>query len=117
MQSHYPERLGYSLMLNVPWLLNAFFKLVSPFIDPVTKKKMIFNPKAVQDGHFARDAITKGWGGDREFEYDHAVYWPALEKLCRERREQWMVKWRSLGGKVGIREWDYKGGSEIVAAK
>lgn len=73
-QSHYPERLGYALILNVPFLLNAFFKLVSPFIDPATRAKMIFNPQAVKDGYFAADAITKPWGGEKEFVWDHDAY-------------------------------------------
>lgn len=45
IQSHYPERLGLALILNVPWLLNAFYKLITPFIDPVTRTKMRFNPE------------------------------------------------------------------------
>jgi hypothetical protein len=105
------------LILNVPWLLNAFFKLISPFIDPITRQKMKFNPRAVEDGHFAGDAITKAWGGSCDFVWDHEAYWPALDKLCRERREAWMVKWRGLGGKVGVREWDYKDGSNLLSTQ
>lgn len=46
LQNHYPERLGLSLILHVPWLLDMFFKLIKPFIDPVTREKMKFNPQA-----------------------------------------------------------------------
>lgn len=46
LQNHYPERLGLALILNVPWLVDMFFKLIKPFIDPVTRDKMWFNPKA-----------------------------------------------------------------------
>jgi len=46
LQDHYPERLGLSLIANVPWLVDIFFKLIRPFIDPVTRAKMRFNPKA-----------------------------------------------------------------------
>jgi hypothetical protein len=35
IQDHYPERLGRALILNIPWLLKAFFSLITPFIDPV----------------------------------------------------------------------------------
>ncbi|TFY66799.1 hypothetical protein EVG20_g4284 [Dentipellis fragilis] len=110
LQSHYPERLGAALILNVPFILNAFFKLISPFIDPITRTKMKFNPKAVEDGLFTADELFAqgGWGGAREFEWDHAQYWPSLLKTCAERREKHYARWRELGAKVGVSEWDYK---------
>ncbi|KAJ1659404.1 hypothetical protein IWQ61_001512 [Dispira simplex] len=40
--SHYPERLGTALILNAPWIFWTFFKLVSPFIDLVTRAKIHF---------------------------------------------------------------------------
>ncbi|KAJ1913138.1 hypothetical protein IWQ60_009344 [Tieghemiomyces parasiticus] len=40
--SHYPERLGHAFVLNAPWLFWTFFKLVSPFVDPVTRRKINF---------------------------------------------------------------------------
>lgn len=69
---------------------------------------MVFNPRAVNDGYFAPNAISETWGGERDFAYDHDVYWSALERMCAERRTVWMERWRALGGTVGIREWDYK---------
>jgi hypothetical protein len=96
------------MILNVPFLLKAFYSLITPFIDPVTRNKMKFNPQAVQEGLFAKDQITTGWGGEKAIEWDHSKYWPELLKLSEDRKKQWMEKWRSLGGTVGIREWDYK---------
>ncbi|CAG8455204.1 713_t:CDS:2 [Diversispora eburnea] len=40
--SHYPERLAMALIINAPWYFWGFFKLISPFIDPVTKNKIKF---------------------------------------------------------------------------
>ncbi|KAI0058170.1 CRAL/TRIO domain-containing protein [Artomyces pyxidatus] len=110
LQSHYPERLGAALILNVPWLLNAFFKLITPFIDPVTREKMKFNPNAVEDGLFSADSLfsDSGWGGSRDFVWDHDKYWPGLVRMCAEIREKHMERWRKLGARVGLSEWDYK---------
>lgn len=101
-----PERLGRALIANLPWVLNAFYKLITPFIDPITRLKMRFNPKCVEDGLFTPPQLLNAWGGSVVFEYDHAQYWPALVRMCAERREASIEAWRELGGKVGLREWD-----------
>ena len=40
VQNHYVERLGRAIVVNLPTLLNFFFKGISPFLDPVTKEKV-----------------------------------------------------------------------------
>ncbi|CCL98782.1 uncharacterized protein FIBRA_00787 [Fibroporia radiculosa] len=108
LQNHYPERLGRALIVNVPFFVNVFLKLIAPFLDPVTRDKMRFNPSCVSDGLFTSDMLIGEWGGDCPFEYKHEVYWPALVQMCEKRRAKMMDTWRSLGGKVGLREWDVK---------
>jgi hypothetical protein len=39
LQNHYPETLGRAFLLNPPWLFRSGYKLISPFIDDVTKAK------------------------------------------------------------------------------
>lgn len=55
--------------------------------------------------------MKEWWGGDRDFKYEHDKYWPALVQLCDSRRQAQMDKWRELGGTVGLKEWDIKGGT------
>ncbi|CAK5268408.1 unnamed protein product [Mycena citricolor] len=109
LQTHYPERLGLALIINVPFLLNAFYKMIKPFIDPLTATKLAFNPKLFEDKIFTEDVVmSEGWGGSYNFEYVHEKYWPALVAMCEERKKLWTETWVKLGGKVGIKEVDYK---------
>jgi hypothetical protein len=127
LQTHYPERLGLALIAHLPWLLHAFYKLITPFIDPLTRLKMVFNPVSNENGLFrtATDAEAPGtdnasrvfeldqlvkdsWNGSQLFIYSHAVYWEALVKLCEERRTNMVAAWHRIGGKVGTKEWDVK---------
>ncbi|KAF9243498.1 CRAL TRIO domain-containing protein [Melanogaster broomeanus] len=134
LQTHYPERLGAALIAHLPWLIHTFYKLITPFIDPVTRTKMIFNPvkddsglwrsaEAMDRGEdttkagepdakvFELDQLASdGWSGSQMFVYAHNVYWPALVSMCEERRTDMIRVWRELGGVVGIKEWDVKVG-------
>lgn len=113
IQNHYPERLGRALIINVPFIINAFFKIIMPFVDPVTRAKVKFNPDVVGEGLFTKNNLmTQWWGGDREFEWDHEQYWPTLVKMCKERKEHQMARWSELGAKVGLEEWHIKNGPD-----
>ncbi|KAI0951025.1 hypothetical protein AcW1_008179 [Taiwanofungus camphoratus] len=112
LQNHYPERLGRALIANVPFLLNAFFKVITPFVDPATRPKMRFNPSCVRDGLFAPHMLVREWGGARAFEYEHDRYWPVLLRMCQDRRAKMLAAWRESGAKVGLKEWDLKCAAE-----
>lgn len=115
MQSHYPERLGAALISNVPFFIRTFFKMITPFIDPITRNKMKFNPKPIEDGLFAADDLIQdgGWGGSRNFVWDHEKYWKPFVQMCAEAKAKQMARWRRLGARVGCDEWDYKS-EEVV---
>lgn len=103
-RAHYPERLGCAYIANVPFLVKAFFTLVSPFIDPTSREKMKFNPRVIEDGYINPDQLMKEWDGEIEFEYKHEEYWPALIEMTRNRREQWFKRWQEMGGLIGTSE-------------
>jgi hypothetical protein len=77
----------------------------------VTRTKTATNPRVVEDGLFSADQVMPSWGGTRELDFQHARYWPTLLKICEERERRWQARWRELGARVGVSEWDYKTGS------
>ncbi|MCJ1354098.1 MAG: hypothetical protein MMC33_004085 [Icmadophila ericetorum] len=110
LQSHYPERLGRALIINVPWFIWGFFKLITPFIDPLTREKLKFNENLRL--HAPPEQLPTTHGGDIVFEYDHAEYWPALCGLAEQRRKEMEERW-IRGGKIfGELEAYLRGGSE-----
>ncbi|KAH9856671.1 CRAL/TRIO domain-containing protein [Lenzites betulinus] len=113
LQTHYPERLGRAFVVNVPFLLNAFFKLITPFIDPLTRPKLRFNPDCLAEGLFTPEQLMSEWAGSAHVEYVHERYWEPLVRMCAERREKLWEQWRAKGAKVGLREWDIKCAIEL----
>jgi CRAL/TRIO domain len=95
---------------TVPFMLWGFFKLITPFIDPLTREKLKFNEDMAQ--HVPPAQLLKQNGGEVEFEYDHTVYWPALIELAETRREAFQSRWKKAGKHVGESEDYLRGGSE-----
>ncbi|ORY71938.1 CRAL/TRIO domain-containing protein [Pseudomassariella vexata] len=104
LQTHYPERLGRALIINVPWVVWGFFKLITPFIDPLTREKLKFNEDMSQ--YVPKEQLWTEFGGDLQFDYDHAVYWPAMQKLCAEKQAERQKRWEAGGKQIGELE-DY----------
>ncbi|KAI5289341.1 hypothetical protein KEM54_004035 [Ascosphaera aggregata] len=110
LQNHYPERLGRAMIINIPFAINGFFKLITPFIDPVTREKLKFNEDLRQ--LVPPSQLIDAFGGDVKFEYDHSVFWPALMALSNKRREAYRQRWIKRGKKIGESEYYLKGGEE-----
>ncbi|KAK0658704.1 CRAL-TRIO domain-containing protein [Cercophora samala] len=103
LQHHYPERLGKALIINMPWVVTAFFKLITPFIDPHTREKLKFNEDMSQ--YVPTEQMWSEFSsGKLAFEYDHSQYWPALQELCKTRREARWQKWVAGGKHIGESE-------------
>lgn len=78
LQDHYPETLGRALVTNLPFILNFFYKGISPFLDPVTRDKMRFNPKLLE--LIPKNQLDAEFGGDYEFEFEPNSYWDQIVK-------------------------------------
>lgn len=97
----------------MPWVVWGFFKLITPFIDPLTREKLKFNEDMNQ--YVPTEQLWTEFDGQLEFEYEHSVYWPALIKLCNERRADRMARWVAGGKLVGELE-DYLAGALTTGA-
>jgi hypothetical protein len=76
LQNHYVERLGRAIVLNLPFLLEFFYRGISPFLDPVSRDKMRFNPDLktlVPDDH-----LDANFGGSFQYEFEPKSYWESL---------------------------------------
>jgi hypothetical protein len=88
--------------------MRVLMRLVDPFLDPVTRSKISINKEIIAEGDFTPDQLIKEWGGDREFVWECDRYLNRLVEISEKMKEKRLKKWRELGGKVGLREWDYK---------
>ncbi|KAF7347093.1 CRAL/TRIO domain-containing protein [Mycena venus] len=80
LQRHYPETLGRAIVVNLPRVLNFFFKGISPFLDPVTRDKMRFNPNLLE--LIDRSQLDADFGGDLMYEFEKDSYWEQIVRAC-----------------------------------
>lgn len=90
--------------------MSTFFKLISPFIDPVTRDKMKFSP--VLRDYIPPEQLWKEFGGDLDFEYNHKAYWPALVEETTRRKDAYRQRWQKGGKMIGEYEEYLRGGSK-----
>jgi len=86
----------------VPWFVWGFFKLITPFIDPLTREKLKFNEALVN--HVPATQLLTEFGGNVEFTYTHTAYWPALVALAAHRKAEMETRWRQNGMRIGESE-------------
>ena len=62
--------------------------------------------------HVPPPQLLATFGGEVEFNYEHEVYWPALERLAKERRAEQLERWLTGGSRIGELEAYLRGGDE-----
>eukprot|EP00271_Cylindrocystis_brebissonii_P013566 TRINITY_DN33506_c0_g1_i1.p1 TRINITY_DN33506_c0_g1~~TRINITY_DN33506_c0_g1_i1.p1 ORF type:complete len:264 (-),score=55.94 TRINITY_DN33506_c0_g1_i1:328-1119(-) len=85
LQAHYPERVGQLFLVHVPYVFWSFWKLVEPFVDPITRKKIHFvedkNLTSVLLAAMPADIVPKDYGGKAEITWIQDVVvegWPPV---------------------------------------
>lgn len=113
LQTHYPERLGKALLTNIPWLGRTFMNIIYPFIDPLTREKLVFDQPF--PNYVPVEQLDQDFGGDVNFEYDHAKYWPVMVEMAEKKRQRYYERFDKFGKKVGLSEIDLRGdGDDLV---
>jgi hypothetical protein len=86
LQDHYPERLGLLLICDAPFIFRAMWKLVYPFVDEKTKKKIFFvsgsneeKARAISE-HIDLDQVEKAFCGNSDYVFDPAAYMKMLKE-------------------------------------
>lgn len=108
LQNHYPERLGKALLTNIPRLGWIFLKLIHPFIDPLTREKLVFSEPF--PNYVPSEQLDKEFGGACDFQYEHDKYWPALTAMADHREKLYMKNFENLGGTIGLSETELRKG-------
>lgn len=113
LQTHYPERLGKALLTNIPLLAWTFLKLIHPFIDPLTREKLVFDQPFVN--YVPTEQLDKDFGGEVNFDYDHKQYWPAMIKDAEVKKQHYLDRFEKFGSRIGLSEVDLRGNSEELS--
>jgi CRAL/TRIO domain len=80
LQKCYPECLHKAYILDPPWVFRTFWTLIKPFVDPVTKRKVVFcTGKAglqqlLDDVGGDANLLEPIAGGTNPVEFDSVVY-------------------------------------------
>ena len=59
VQNHYPERLGRAVNFKPPLLFEIFWKAIRPFVDPVTRDKLVFLSGKDVEGESLQEEMGK----------------------------------------------------------
>lgn len=110
LQNHYPERLAKCILINMPWFIWAFLKMMYPFLDPATKEKAIFDEPF--EKHIELNQLEALYNGNLDFKYKHETYWPDFVEQCDKIRQSQFARFVKFGGHIGLSEFDLKGTHE-----
>jgi len=82
---YFPETVERVYVVNAPWVFPAAYKVVSPFIDPITKTKIVVCTASDQKELLSRDIdpsqLPKEYGGTNEDCAPHAQPQQILDEL------------------------------------
>jgi hypothetical protein len=109
LSRHYPERLHKAFILHAPGFFHFSWRVLSPFLHPVTKQKICFVQGSEFETYFSRlnktkhheevvkdldglqqlfdsiprEMLEKAYGGHFDFEFHAETYWKTLLESIR----------------------------------
>jgi len=69
LKDYYPDPLNYILVYEMPWVLNAAFKVIKTLLPPAAVKKIKFVNKTNMDEFVNGDNQLEEWGGTNPWQY------------------------------------------------
>jgi len=81
LANYYPETLGSVLVYDAPWIMNGFWKIIKPWLDPVTAAKVSFISKGTLPDYIPLDQLSTEYGGSDPFKFDPEKYRDLIEKV------------------------------------
>jgi len=69
MKDYYPDPLNYILVFEMPWVLNAAFKVIKAWLPPAAVKKIKFLTKSNMGEYVSEDNRLEEWGGTDTWQY------------------------------------------------
>ncbi len=95
LKFYYPKTLAYLLVYDIPFILNAAWKLIKSWLDPAAQKMIIFVGKTTIQQYIAVDNLPKHMGGNVTIIYRHYQSTLSRMNLCL----QW-TNWRVVSATV-----------------
>jgi len=74
LQNFYPESLGKILVYNYTWIVNGVWKVVKPWLDPVTAAKVAFIKQEEFAEYIPLENLPTEYGGQDPFTFDANHY-------------------------------------------
>ncbi|XP_076028861.1 motile sperm domain-containing protein 2-like isoform X2 [Oratosquilla oratoria] len=68
-KNHYPWFLNYIIVFEMPWLLNAMWRIIKTWLPPKSVEKIKFVDKKNIGDYVTKDQSLVAWGGDDAYEY------------------------------------------------
>lgn len=77
LQNHYPERLFRAYCISPPFLFTSFYSMISPFIDTITKEKLVMvnsNVNTALNVTIDLENLEERFGGLDKKEFNSSLY-------------------------------------------
>lgn len=81
LANFYPETLGQVLVYDAPWIINGAWKVIKPWLDPVTAAKVIFIKSGTLPEYIALENLPSEYGGQDSYKYDYESYKAKVEAV------------------------------------
>jgi len=74
LQSFYPESLGKVLVYNSTWIVYGVWKIIKPWLDPVTAAKVFFVKDNELLNYIPVESVPAEYGGTDPYVYNYTHY-------------------------------------------